>query len=349
MASYTTPPSTTADNGSQFSVILSNSAKSITSNAATLTVNPATDVLTQHNDNGRTGQNLTEAILTPANVNAAHFGKISFLPVDGIVDAEPLYASNVAIPGSVTHNLLITATENDSVYAFDDNSGSVVWHASMLKPGETASPDPSNTSFPNVGVNPTPVIDRGSGPNGTIYVVAASAITQNGSLTYYQRLHALDLALGTELFGGPVDIQAVYPGTGDNSDGTNVIFDPGQYRERASLLLLNGVVYTAWASHYDIRPYTGWLMGFNESTLAQTSVLNVTPNGNEGAIWMSGAGPAADTSGNIYVLDGNGTFDPTLNSAGFPIQGDYGNAFLKLSTAGNQLAVADYYEIGDGI
>ena len=123
-----------------------------------------------------------------------------------------------------------------------------------------------------------------------------------------------------------------------------MVFDPGQYKERSALLLLNGVVYTAWASHCDYRPYTGWVMGYSESTLAQTSVLNVTPNGNEGAIWMSGAGLAADTSGNIYFLDANGDFDTDLNAGGFPSDGDYGNAFMKLSTSGG-LAVADYFEM----
>ena len=195
---------------------------------------------------------------------------------------------------------------------------------------------------PEIGVTSTPVIDRTRGPNGVIYVVAMS---KNGS-TYHQRLHALDLALGTELFAGPVDIQATYLGTGDNSDGTNVIFDPAQYKERAGLLLLNGVIYTGWASHCDIRPYTGWIMGYSASTLAQTSVLNVTPNGNEGAIWMAGAGLAADNSGNIYFLDANGDFGANLNS-GFPSNGDYGNAFMKLSTTGNQLAVADYFEMNN--
>jgi hypothetical protein len=168
-----------------------------------------------------------------------------------------------------------------------------------------------------IGVNATPVIDPTSGPNGTVYVVASSALTQNGATTYYQRLHALDLALGTELFGGPVDIQATYPGTGDNSNGTSVIFDPSQYRERVALLLLNGVIYMGWASHFDVRPYTGWIMGYSESTLAQVSVLNVTPNGNKGAIWMSGAGLAADASGNIYFLAADGTFDSTLSPSGF--------------------------------
>jgi hypothetical protein len=349
-ASYTTPVTTTADNGSQYSVVVSNAIGNATSNAATLTVNPAqpatTDVLTYHNDIGRTGQNLTESALTTSNVNSAQFGKLGFYPVDGLVDAEPLYASNVAVPSNGTHNVLIVATEHDSVYAFDADSGATLWRLSMLKSGETTSDDRGcGQVTPEIGVTSTPVIDRARGPNGAVYVVAMS---KNGS-TYYQRLHALDLALGTELFSGPVDVQATYPGTGDNSSGGNVVFDPAQYKERAALLLLNGVVYTSWASHCDIRPYTGWIIGYSESTLAQTSVLNVTPNGNEGAIWMAGAGLAADNSGNIYFLDANGDFDTSLNASGFPSDGDFGNAFMKLSTSGNQLAVADYFEMDNGV
>jgi hypothetical protein len=350
-AGYTTPPTTTADNGAQFSVVVSNANGKVTSNAATLTVSTSTppstlDVLTYHNDIARTGQNLSETALTTSNVTSATFGKLGFYSVDGLVDAQPLYASTVAIPGNGTHNILIIATEHDSVYAFDADSGASLWQVSMLEAGETTSdPRSCDQVSPEIGVTSTPVIDRASGPNGAVYVVAMS---KNGS-TYHQRLHALDLALGTELFGGPVDIQATYPGTGDNSNGTDVVFDPAQYKERAALLLLNGTIYTGWASHCDIRPYTGWIMGYSESTLAQTSVLNVTPNGNEGAIWMAGAGLAADSSANIYFLDANGVFDTTLNAGGFPTQGDYGNAFMKLSTSGNRLAVADYFEMDNGV
>jgi hypothetical protein len=347
-ARYTTAATTIADNGSQFSVVVSNAIGTATSNAATLTVNAAapaaTDVLTYHNDVARTGQNLTETALTTSSVNSANFGKLGVYSVDGRVDAEPLYASNVAVPGNGTHNLLIVPTEHGSVYAFDADSGAAIWQVSTLKSGETASDDRGCTNLtPEIGVTSTPVIDRTSGPNGAVYVVAMSA-TQNSPTTYYQRLHALDLALGTELFSGPVDIQATSPGTGDNSRNGSVVFDPGQYMERSALLLLNGVVYTSWASHCDIRPYTGWIMGYDESTLAQTSVLNVTPNGNEGAIWMAGAGLAADSAGNIYFLDANGDFDANMNASGFPSNGDYGNAFMKLSTSGG-LAVADYYEM----
>lgn len=175
-----------------------------------------------------------------------------------------------------------------------------------------------------------------------MYVVAAS---KDAGGNYHQRLHALDVTSGTEEFEGPKDIQASYPGTGDNSSGGNVIFDPGQQLGRPALLLLNGVVYTSWGSHCDIRPYTGWMIGYDENTLAQVTVLNVTPNGNEGAFWMSGAGPAADANGNIYALDANGVFDTTLNAQGFPSEGDFGNAFLKISTTNKRLAIADYFEM----
>ena len=303
-----------------------------------------TDVLTWHNDVARTGQNLQESTLTTANVNSATFGKIGFYAVDGRVDAQPLYASNVAVPSNGSHNILIVPTEHDSVYGFDADTGGVLWQTTMLKAGEQAS-DPRNCSqvSPEIGVTSTPVIDRTRGPNGAVYVVAMS---KDGGGNYHQRLHALDLALGSELFGGPVDIQATYPGTGDNSNGTHVVFDPSQYKERAALLLLNGAVYLGWSSHCDDRPYTGWIMGYNPSTLAQATVLNVVPNGSEGAIWMAGAGLAADSSGNIYFLDANGDFDSTLNASGFPSNGNFGNAFLKLSTS-NGLAVADYFEMSN--
>jgi hypothetical protein len=302
----------------------------------------AEDVLTYHNDNARTGQDLNEATLAPKNVNSSSFGRLFTISVDGKVDAQPLYAASVAIPGKGTHNLLIVATEHDSIYAFDADTGVLIWKVSMLRAGETTSDTRScDQVAPEMGITSTPVIDRTRGPNGAIYLVAMS---KDGSGNYFQRLHALDLATHAELFGGPKEIQATYPGTGDNSDGTNVLFDPKQYKERPGLLLLDGVVYTAWGSHCDIRPYTGWVMGYNAATLAQTTVLNVVPNGREGGIWMAGAGLTSDGSGNIYLLDGNGDFGTTLNARGFPANGNYGNAFLKLSTS-TGLAIADYFEM----
>jgi hypothetical protein len=235
----------------------------------------STDVLPYHNDNGRTGQTLHEEILTPANVNAAHFGKLWVLDVDGKVDAQPLYAAGVPIPGKGLRNVLFVATEHDSVYAFDADSTNVFWRVSLLGAGET--PSDSRNCFqvmPEIGVTATPVIDRQLGTSGTLFVVAMS---KRGT-SYLQRRHALDLATGNERIA-PVTIAATYPGTGDGSSGGQVIFDPAQYEERPGLLLLNGVVYTSWSSHCDRRPYTGWLIGYDAQTLTQASVLNIIPNG----------------------------------------------------------------------
>ena len=301
----------------------------------------ATDVVTYHNDISRSGQNLNETILTTINVNSSSFGKLFTMPVEGVIDAEPLYLSGLSIAGG-THNVLYVVTEDDRVYAFDADAGTLLWQASLLQSGESPSGDLGCGQIsPQIGITSTPVIDRSSGPHGTIYIVAMS---KKSSTTYFQRIHALDVTTGKEEFGGPVVVQAKYPGTGDGSHDGYVIFDPEQYAERQGLLLLNHVIYTGWTSHCDNRPYTGWLIGYSESTLAQTSVLNLTPNGYEGSIWQSGAGMASDGT-YIYFLDANGTFDTTLNAQGFPENGNYGNAFLKVSTTNAQLKVADYFNM----
>jgi outer membrane protein assembly factor BamB len=307
----------------------------------TVLMSSAADVVTYHNDIARTGQNRQETILTPGNVKSSRFGKLFAFPVDGMIDAEPLYLSAVSIPGKGTHNVIYTVTENDSVYAFDADSGASLWHKSLLKSGESPSDDHGCYRFsPQIGITSTPVIDRASGPHGTLYAVA---MTKNSS-SYFQRIHALDVTTGEEQFGGPVAVKAKYPGTGDNTHNGYVIFDPGQYSERQGLLLLNHVIYTAWTSHCDFRPYTGWVIGYSERTLGQTSVLNMTPNGYEGSIWQAGAGIASDGQ-NLFFLDANGTFDTTLNKKGFPNKGDYGNAFLKVSTTNNKLRVVDYFNM----
>ena len=298
-------------------------------------------VLTWHNDNARTGQNLQEMTLTPANVNAATFGKLFVLPVDGKVDAQPLYVPSVAIPGQGTVNVVFAATEHDSAYAFDADLGTQLWHVSLLGANETTSDDRGCDQVePEIGVTATPVIDLQTGAHGTMYVVAMS---KDGSGNYHQRLHALDLATGAEELGGPAEIQAIYPGSGAEGSGGTLTFDPSLHKERAALLLVDGVVYTSWSSHCDGGPYTSWVIGYDKATLKQANVLNLVPNGLGGGIWQAGAGPAADSKGNLYLLTGNGTFDSTLGSSGLPASGDYGNAFVKISTSGGKLAVADYF------
>ncbi|HKV04258.1 MAG TPA: hypothetical protein VJO53_04025, partial [Candidatus Acidoferrales bacterium] len=357
-ATYTTPPTTVGDSGSTFRVVVSNGINPpATSSAATLTVNPSgppptVTVLTYHNDNGRTGLNPSEAILTTTNVNSTKFGKLGTLSVTGLVDAEPLYVPNLTI-GGAAHNVVYVATEHDMLYAFDaDTPGPPLWQMSVIPGAERPSDARScNQVVPEIGITSTPVIDLTSGPNGTIFVISMSI---DSSSKYHQRLHAIDLVTHAELNGGPkeIDSQITFPGTGTGSSGGTQTFNPGSYEERAALLLQNGVLYTTWTSHCDNPNYTSWVISSSESTLQRLSVLNMTSNGTtqngqEGGIWMAGDGPAADASNNIYFLIGNGTFDTTLNGGGFPNKADFGNSFMKLSTTGNNLAVADYFAMNN--
>ncbi len=291
----------------------------------------AIDVTTYHYDNLRTGQNLNETTLTTANVNQSKFGKLGELMVDGKVDAQPLYLSNVSITGVGTKNVLYVATEHGSVYAFDaDNvSGTAakpLWQISTQLSGEVASDDRGcGQVTPEIGITSTPVIDR---TRGAIYVVSVS---KDAGGNYFHRIHALDLTSGKELFGGPTTITATVSGNGAGSSGGIVTFDAREYNERPGLLELNGTIYTTWGSHCDAGAYTSWMIAYSADTLKQTSVLNLVPNGSDGGIWMSGAAPAADAAGNIYFIIGNGTFDTALNTSGFPSQGDCGNCYVKIS------------------
>jgi hypothetical protein len=342
-STYITPPTALSDNGETFRVVVTNSYGSATSTSATLGVTAAagsgTDVVMFKNDFGRTGQNLTETSLTLSNVAQSTFGLLRNLSVTGKVDAQPLYLSHVMISGA-SHNVVYVATEHDLIYAFDSDTGATLWSTNVALSGETPSDDHGcGQVTPEIGSTPTPTIDRAAGANGTIFV---GAMTKDSGGSYHHRLHALDLTTGAELLGGPKEIIATFP----NSSGVTT-FVPGDYKERPGLVLLNGIIYLAFSSHCDIQPYTGWIMAYKESNLAQTAVLNIAPNSSGGgpSIWMSGAAPAVDSSGNIFLLAANGVFETTLNSSGFPSGADYGNAFVKISTANNSLAVSDYFEM----
>lgn len=340
-SSYNTPKTSMADSGAKFSVAITNAANSVVSNAATLIVGKGIDVPTYHYENMRLGQNLQEKTLTIAAVNTANFGKVGTFSVDGLVDAQPLYLSDVVIPNLGHRNVLYVATEHGTLYAFDaDSTGrdesSALWTATTLLPGETPSDARGcDVVVPEIGITATPVIDRSQ---NAIYVVAMS---QDGAGNFFQRIHALNLTTGKELFGGPTTITATYPGVGANSVNGNVVFDPGTYFERAALIELNGQIYTTWASHCDLGSYTSWIIAYDSKTLQQSDVFNLVPNGERGGIWMSAAGPAADAAGNMYLIVGNGDFDTNLTSNGFPISGNCGNCFVKLSTS--PLTLADYF------
>ena len=289
-------------------------------------------VTTHHNDNSRTGQNLSESVLNTSNVNVNTFGKLFSRAVDGQIYAQPLYVPNVPVAGT-TRNVVYVATQNDSVYAFDADdptASSPLWHANFGTPVPSTDVAPGCADItPQVGITSTPVIDTSS---STIYVVAKTKNTSDNS--YHFTIHALDLVTGTEKFGGPTEIAAQVPGAGVESVGGTVTLDPLQQFNRPGLLLLKGIVYVAFGSACETWPWHGWILGYSASTLQQVALLNTTPNGSDGGIWGGGQGLLADSANNIYVMTGNGSFDPTT--------GDYGDSILKISTVSG-LSIVDYF------
>ncbi len=276
-------------------------------------------VLTFHNDNLRTGQNTTETVLTPANVNVTNFGKLFSYSVDGRIYAQPLYVPNVSING-VSHNVVYVATEADSVYAFDADglSTAPLWKVNFTNPAAGITTVNSSTVgsnvTPQIGITGTPVIDPDS---GTLYCLADTV--ENG--VYHWRLHAVDITSGAEKFGGPVDVTA---------SG----FIPEFHLQRPGLLLANGKVYFGFGSNGDHNTWHGWIFGYDAQTLLRAAVYNDTPTGNGGGVWMGAGGLGADANGNVYFATGNGSNNISTGGS------NLSDSFVKLDLTG---AVADYF------
>lgn len=299
-------------------------------------------VATSQYDNSRTGSNQRETVLTPRNVNATQFGKLFSLPVDGSIYAQPLYVPRIEIPGKGVHNIVFVATEHDSVYAFDADGRSMepLWKVSFLdrQRGVTSIPARDvDCPFiePEIGITSTPVIDLRS---GTLFVLARTR-EKDGMLSsrYVQRLHALALTTGAEKFGGPVEIKASARGSGAGSSNGQIDFEPLRENPRAALLLVNDKVYLTWASSCDVGPYHGWVMAYDAHALTQVAALNTSPDADDSGIWAGDTGPAADAEGNVFLATGNGKFDVVTGGR------DYGDSMLRLSLAGSQLLVRDYF------
>jgi hypothetical protein len=301
-------------------------------------------VTTYHNNPARQGSNVLESILTPQNVNPRQFGKVFSHAVDGYVYTQPLYLPDIRVPHKGVHNIVFVATEHDSVYAFDadaddGDNAQPLWHTTFVDPAKGIKPAPAqdvneygcSDIVPEIGITGTPVIDASA---GILYVVSKSE--ENGQMV--QRLHALDVRTGGERLGGPVVISAAVPGTGAASSGGVVRFDPLREHQRAGLLLQDGKVYIAWASHCDGWPYHGWVMAYDARTLRQVAAWNATPNGVGGGIWQSGAAPAGDGQ-DLFFATGNGVFD-ALPKGGL----NFGNTVVRLGLSkSREFSVRDYF------
>ena len=283
-------------------------------------------VLTQHNDNQRTGANLNETMLNTSNVNGNQFGLLFKLAVDDQVWASPLYVAALSI-GGVTHNVVYVATSNNTVFAFDaDRGGTALWSRNFNNGGRpTDHTEVGTGGFCNpyvdmvghIGIIGTPVIDSST---NTMYFVAR---TVEGGGTF-QRLRAIDITTGNDR-ASAVTIQA---------NG----FDPVSQNQRPALTLSQGVVYIAWSSYCDFGPYHGFVMGYDASTLQQVHVFNDTPGGSQGGIWQAGQGATVDFNGDLYWETGNGSSNP--NAAQFS------ESFIKLNPS-NGLSVQDWFMPSD--
>ncbi len=310
----------------------------------------APNVLTWRYDNTHQGQNTQESILTPTNVNTNTFGKLFSHTVDGRVYAQPLYVGNLTLPNQTTHNVIFIATEHDSVYAFDaDNNGGAnsgpLWQASMISTahgaasGATTVPSADvNTSdiTPEIGISSTPVIDLNT---GTIFVVAKSK--ESGK--YVQRLHALNILNGSERSGSPVSISASVPGTGSGSSGGTLSLSTLWQLNRPALGLFNGHIYIGFGAHGDNGPWHGWVLVYDETTLAQTGAMCTSPNGYGDAVWGAGAGLPIDTvspNGRAFLSTGNGdmtSYPPLTNNV------DYGESVLRYDLSNGGFKISDAF------
>jgi hypothetical protein len=322
-------------------------------------VTDLTGVTTYHNSLSRDGVNSSEYALTPSNVATASFGKLFSCTTDGAIYGQPLWVPGLTI-GATKHNVVFVATQHDSLYAFDADASPCVllWKVSLIDAlhGGSAGerPVPSGQAItrlvgqgagdidPEVGILGTPVIDL---TTGTLYAVSKS--TDVAGTNFFQRLHGIDLLTGNEKLNGnhPVLITATFPGTGDGSSGGVIPFNPQTQNQRPALALVNGVVYVCWASHEDVDPYHGWVIGYRASDLTRVAVFNTTPDPavgfihSRGGIWMGGGAPAADSSNNLYLITGNGAYNGIPPATGAT---DFGDSVLKLSTTSG-LTVTDWF------
>jgi hypothetical protein len=266
-------------------------------------------VPTYHYNNSRTGWNSSETILTPANVNSTTFGVLKTVALDDQVDGQPLVVPSVKITAGThqgVHSVVYVATEGNTVYAIDANTGTILLSPNFGKP--VSMPLGCNNNGPNVGINSTPAID----PAESVLYVIVYTQTASGP-TYF--IHALDL-------GSLTDKVAPRQITGSHAlaDGSVYTFNATVQRQRPGLLVANGNVYAGFGSFCDFATNLsrGWLLGWQTGTLtplASNQLNDTQPTSPDSfflsSIWMSGYGLAADHAGNVLFVTGNSDFSGT--------------------------------------
>ena len=320
------------------------------------------DVLTQHNDLARTGANLNETVLTPATVNKDRFGKLFDVPVDGMIYAQPLVVSGLSIKGR-TRNVVCVATEHNSLYIIDGDTGEVLWMKnygpSMPTPNAilpaVANNSPYHDLNPEHGITSTPVIDK---ETRTIYFTTylQRRAPVEPWVTFHHYLHAVDLESGAEKFSGPTEIDACLfsPLAAAINEGKEhrgrhkvnplLCFEPMQHMQRPAVVLIKPPggalpqIILGFGSHGDYPVFHGWLLSYQADKISHQLGVWVTNTDNSSygsgaAIWQAGMGPAVDDDFNVFVMTGNGLTDEVT----------FGESFVRFSTAKNTISQTDRF------
>jgi hypothetical protein len=240
---------------------------------------PAGDETTVSQNDLRDGWDPNEPTLTPAAVQGGQFGRIFKTSVNGQVYGQPL----------VVGSTLIVATENDWVYGLNATTGAVLWKTSLGTPYHITT---CSNLTPNIGVTSTGVYDPST---NTVYELG---LVHESSWEWH--LFGLNVSTGAITFKWRI--------AGHPTNDQNLSFSALPQGQRASLLLMNGWVYAAFASHCDHDSYDGYVAGWNVGSPGTTTLWadDVGTANKKGGIWQSGGGIMSDGSGRIFVASGNG-------------------------------------------
>jgi PQQ enzyme repeat len=287
----------------------------------------AANVVTYHYDNLRTGWNQAETTLTADNVGGGGFGLQHQVPLDEQVDAQPLFVAGMTLSGVPgTHDVVYVATENNTIYAIDANSGEVLLSQNYGPPVPvSALPGGCSNNSNNMGINSTPVIDTAAG------LLYAIAYTYESNVPTF-RIHAVNLTNLQDSVPPPV-----IGGSADLKNHRPLSFIGANNRQRAALIETGGKIYAGFASWCDINSNVsrGWVLGWNTGTLTQAvpqMLLNQRPTSPDNfylsSVWMSGYGIASDDAGSLFFITGNSDYSGTTYNATYNLA----ESVVRLST-----------------